>query len=40
MLRTIDSILKCGMDRQPLPTTATQTSLPLHENVRGPDYYH
>jgi transposase len=37
---TIDSILKSGMDRQPLPAKATQTSLPLHENVRGPDYYH
>jgi transposase len=38
--RSVDSILKRGMDRQPLPTKPTQTSLPLHENVRGPDYYH
>ena len=38
--QSINAILKSGMDRQPLPTTATQTSLPLHENVRGPDYYH
>jgi hypothetical protein len=22
------------------PTKPTQTSLPLHDNVRGPDYYH
>jgi transposase len=37
---SIDSILKSGMDRQPLPPKPTQASLPLHENVRGPDYYH
>ena len=38
--RSVDSILKSGMDRQPLRQEPTQTSLPLHENVRGPDYYH
>ena len=38
--RSVDSILKSGMDRQPLPDKPTQTSLPLHDNVRGPDYYH
>ena len=38
--RTINAILKSGMDRQPLKPEPTQTSLPLHENVRGPDYYH
>ncbi len=38
--RSVDSILKNGMDRQPLPPKPTQASLPLHDNVRGPDYYH
>ena len=38
--RSVDSILKSGMDRQPLSAKPTQASLPLHENVRGPDYYH
>mgnify|MGYP000942125523 FL=1 len=38
--RTINAILKSGMDRQPLKPEPTQTSLPLHENVRGADYYH
>lgn len=37
--RSIDSILKNGLDRQPRPIA--QTTLPLdHANVRGPDYYH
>jgi hypothetical protein len=38
--RSVASILHSGLDRQPLPTPQAQTSLPLHENVRGPDYYH
>ena len=38
--RSVNSILASGTDRQPLPAQSTQTSLPLHENVRGPDYYH
>jgi transposase len=38
--RSVDAILKSGMDRQPLPSKPTQSSLPLHENVRGADYYH
>ena len=38
--RTVKSILDNGMDRQPLPGKPIQTSLPLHENVRGSDYYH
>ena len=38
--KTVDAILKSGMDRQPLHTAPTQASLPLHENLRGPDYYH
>ena len=42
--KSIASILSCGLDQRPLdaPITAqaTQASLPLHENVRGPGYYH
>lgn len=38
--RSVNSILVNGADRQALPTKPTQTSLPLHDNVRGPDYYH
>ncbi len=39
-LRSVEAILKSGMDRQPLPGQPTQSSLPLHENVRGAEYYH
>ncbi|MCE1251605.1 MAG: IS21 family transposase, partial [Comamonadaceae bacterium] len=39
--KSIASILGCGLDQRaldmPIPT---QASLPLHENVRGPGYYH
>ena len=38
--KTVDAILKSGMDRQPLKPEPTQTALPLHDNVRGADYYH
>jgi transposase len=38
--KTVDAILKSGMDRQPPRSEPTQASLPPHENVRGPDYYH
>ena len=38
--RSVNSILTSGMDRQPLRPEPIQTSLPLHENVRGSDYYH
>jgi transposase len=39
--RHVQSILKNGLDRVPLPQSApTQSALPLtHENVRGGDYY-
>jgi hypothetical protein len=41
-LKSVASILKTGLDRQPLPeTTTTQLSLlPSHENIRGAGYYH
>jgi len=38
--RSIDSILKAGLDRQPLGQALPSKSMPEHENVRGPDYYH
>ena len=38
---TVASILKSGMDRQPLPAPAPSPSpMPRHDNVRGPEYYH
>jgi transposase len=39
--RSVTSILKQGLDRQPLPEgEPAQEALPLHANVRGPGYYH
>lgn len=38
--RSVASILKNGLDRQPALFATTPTQLPTHENVRGPDYYH
>ena len=38
--RSVDSILKAGLDRQPLGQARPSRSMPEHENVRGPDYYH
>lgn len=39
-LRSLESILKHGLDQQPLAHTA-QPELPLeHDNLRGPGYYH
>lgn len=39
--KSIASILGCGLDQRSLDTPIpAQASLPLHENVRGPDYYH
>ena len=36
----IENVLKNGLDRLPLPkTSATASTQPTHENVRGPDYY-
>jgi transposase len=40
-LRSVTSILKRGLDRQPTRSPATAaTAVAEHENVRGPDYYH
>lgn len=40
--KSIQSILKTGLDSQPLPVkTDKQLELPIdHDNIRGPDYYH
>lgn len=37
--RSIESILKTGLDRQPLPGETPQRTHPPHTNVRGSDYY-
>ena len=39
--KNVESILKKGLDRQPLVTAPSQPSLPLleHANLRGKDYY-
>ena len=39
--RSVNSILAAGLDRQQaLPPAAADATLPLHDNVRGADYYH
>ncbi len=39
--KSIESILKCGLDQQPLSTQDAQQTLPEdHDNVRGASYYH
>jgi transposase len=38
--RSVESILKHGLDDKPLPETAPARTQPHHENLRGPDYYH
>jgi hypothetical protein len=37
--KSIASILSCGLDQRSIDAPI-QASLPLHENVRGSDYYH
>jgi len=38
--RSVESILRTGLDRQPLPgDTPALPPHPAHVNVRGPDYY-
>lgn len=38
--RSVISILDKGLDSLPLPEPAADLSLPDHENIRGPEYYH
>ena len=37
--RSVDSILRTGLDRQPLPDAPASTEVRRHENVRGGSYY-
>lgn len=40
--KSINLILKNGMDKQPLPgceIDSKKTTMPVHENIRGPEYY-
>ncbi len=37
--RSVESILRTGLDRQPLPEPTTVSVARAHEFVRGPDYY-
>jgi len=37
--RSIESILRRGLDRMPLFSTTTPEPLPNHEHIRGPEYY-
>jgi transposase len=37
--RSVESILKAGLDALPLPGAEPVTSIGLHANVRGPTYY-
>jgi transposase len=37
--RSVESILRTGLDRQPLPADEPARAHPNHDNVRGPDYY-
>jgi transposase len=38
--KSIDSILKHGLDQTPLAPAAKSVSPPQHANIRGPQYYH
>jgi len=37
--RSVESILRAGLDRQPLPAERPARAHPSHDNLRGPDYY-
>jgi transposase len=37
--KSIESILKKGLDRQPLPPPPDVIASPPHPNIRGPQYY-
>jgi len=38
--RSIESILKNGLDREPLSSSHTSNPIPEHANLRGSEYYH
>ena len=37
--RSVESILRKGLERLPLPTEESSTPIPAHDNVRGANYY-
>jgi transposase len=37
--RSVESILRTGLDRKPLPDEPPARTHPSHDNLRGPDYY-
>jgi hypothetical protein len=37
--RSVESILKAGLDRQPLPGAEPVPTIGVHANVRGAAYY-
>ena len=37
--RSLESILKSGLDRRPLPESTPERRPPRHENIRGSAYY-
>jgi hypothetical protein len=37
--RSVESILKTGLDSQPPPISQSQVQLRRHQNLRGPAYY-
>ena len=37
--KSLESILKNGLDRRPLPAQPEATSAPRHLHIRGPKYY-
>ena len=38
--KSIESILKHDLDRQPLPGPPAATTVLTHDNIRGAQYYH
>ncbi|MFQ5982342.1 MAG: IS21 family transposase [Woeseiaceae bacterium] len=38
--KSVESILKNGLDKKPLPATTIESPAIEHDNLRGPDYYH
>jgi len=38
--KSVASILAHGLDQQPLPQSLFAAELPVHDNLRGPTYYH
>jgi len=37
--RSVESILRSGLDKKPLPDDGPARTHPSHDNLRGPDYY-